>query len=58
MRVVLPNGADVLALQTRNAIENLRGGFAPHVVLPSAFRLARLVTGELAPIRVVTKERG
>lgn len=57
MRIVLPNGADVLGLSTRNAVENLRNGFAPKVVLPPVFRLARLVTGELAPLRVVTRER-
>jgi hypothetical protein len=57
MRIVLPNGADVLGLYTRNTIENLRGGFAPKTVLPSMFRLARLVTGELGPLRVITTER-
>lgn len=58
MRIVLPNGVDALGLSTRNTIENLRGGFAPRVVLPPIFRLARLVTGEMAPMRVVTQERG
>jgi len=57
MRIVLPNGADVLGLSTRNTVENLRGGFSPKVVLLPVFRLARLVTGELAPLRVVTQER-
>lgn len=57
MRIVLPNGTDTLGLRVRNTVENLRGGFSPKVVLPPVFRLARLVTGEAAPLRVVTKER-
>lgn len=57
MRTVLPNGVDVLALATRNTIENLRGGFAPRVTFPPVFRLARLVTSERAPLTVVTLER-
>lgn len=57
MRIVLPTGPDVVGLTTRNVIENLRGGFAPRTVLPPMFRLARLVTGGLAPLRVITTER-
>lgn len=57
MRIALPNGVDLIGLACRNAVENLRGGFAPRVSLPPTFRLARLVTGGLAPLRVVTRVR-
>lgn len=57
MKIVLPNGVDVLGLQMRNVVENLRGGFEPKTVLPPVFRLARLVTSEVAPLNVVSVER-
>lgn len=51
-KLVLPNAVDVLGAWNEHAITNLRRGSASAFEFPSFFRLAKLVTGEIAPLEV------
>lgn len=54
--LLAPTGPDVLGLVVANVLVNLRRRQPPTTVLPPVFRLARLVCGEVAPLRVAHAE--
>ena len=47
---VLPNGPDVLGAYNDHVVSNFRAGQPAAAQLLTAFRMAKLVTGELAPL--------
>ena len=56
-RLVLPNGVDLIGVEVQNIIANLLKGKQPAIAMPTTFRLARLVTRELAPVTLVEEEK-
>lgn len=56
-RVALPNGVELVGETVKNVVTNFLKARTPSVTMPSTFRLARLVTGELGPLVMVEEEK-